>query len=68
MTYKYIYGDSFQTINQNDFEQESDVLIQYDLNAWIKNLKFLFLNINYDTRHGKSLDEQRMMLHYTVNF
>ncbi|MDI9810951.1 hypothetical protein, partial [Acinetobacter baumannii] len=24
--------------------------------------------INYDTKHGKSLDEQRMMLHYTVNF
>ncbi|MEN8274440.1 OprD family outer membrane porin [Acinetobacter seifertii] len=68
VTYKYIYGDSFQTMNQNDFEQESDVLIQYDLNAWIKNLKFLFLNINYDTKHGKSLDEQRMMLHYTVNF
>ncbi|KCX73438.1 hypothetical protein J560_3137 [Acinetobacter baumannii 855125] len=55
-------------MNQNDFEQESDVLIQYDLNAWVKNLKFLFLNINYDTKHGKSLDEQRMMLHYTVNF
>lgn len=68
ITYKYIYGDSFQTKNKDDFEQESDLLIQYDLNHWVKNLKLLFLNINYDTKHGKSLDEQRMMVHYTVKF
>ena len=66
ITYKYICGDSFKTNNQNDFEQESDVLIQYDLNHWVKNLKVLFLNIDYDTKKGKSLDEQRLMLHYTL--
>lgn len=68
ITYKYIYGDSFQTNNQDNFEQESDVLVQYDLNHWVKNLKFLFLNINYDIKNGESLDEQRFMLHYTLKF
>ena len=68
ITYKYIYGDSFITNQRNNFEQESDILLQYDLNAWIKNLKFLYLFINYDTKYGKSLDEQRMMLNYTIRF
>ena len=68
LTYKYIYGDSFTTNQKDDFEQEIDILLQYDLNILIKNLKFLYLYINYDNKYGKSLDEQRMMLHYTVKF